>query len=262
MTANRLRPSPNGKNGHGAAKAANGKSPPPTQPPASANGAAKETTVAAGRDAAGHDAKGRFAPGNGGGPGNPYARQVAELKKILLEETTPERLRNIIKKLLTLAEEGNVPAIKLVLSYALGKPQPAANPDQISFDEWQRLRETHDLTREMPMLAKAPDPELPLGILRVLREVGSEAQSTEALGLVSLPKCARNKVMNLPPTQRRDRLNQEAAKARRDMEQFGFVRSIERDLRKASPPDPFCEASQMSAAGSSAAAPSANGDKR
>ena len=28
----------------------------------------------------GHDADGRFAPGNAGGPGNPFARRVAELR--------------------------------------------------------------------------------------------------------------------------------------------------------------------------------------
>ena len=42
-----------------------------------------EETVQAGQAPAGdngRDARGRFAPGNAGGPGNPFARRVAELR--------------------------------------------------------------------------------------------------------------------------------------------------------------------------------------
>ena len=38
----------------------------------------------------GHDAKGRFTRGNPGGPGNPYARQVAALRKVILNRLTEE----------------------------------------------------------------------------------------------------------------------------------------------------------------------------
>ena len=33
----------------------------------------------------GHEANGRFALGNQGGPGNPFARRVAQLRKVILE---------------------------------------------------------------------------------------------------------------------------------------------------------------------------------
>ncbi len=36
----------------------------------------------------GRDPNGRFAPGNVGGPGNPFARRVAELRQIMLDCVT------------------------------------------------------------------------------------------------------------------------------------------------------------------------------
>ena len=41
----------------------------------------------------GRDEKGHFAKGNGGGPGNPFAQQVAELRKTLL--ALPEAPRRV-----------------------------------------------------------------------------------------------------------------------------------------------------------------------
>ena len=40
----------------------------------------------------GRDAKGKFTAGNPGGPGNPYARQVAALRAHLLKSITAEDL--------------------------------------------------------------------------------------------------------------------------------------------------------------------------
>ena len=68
------------------------------------------------------DAKGHFLPGNPGGPGNPYAKKVAKLRSAALEAVTAKDVQKIIKSLVVLALEGNVPAAKLVLEYVLGKP--------------------------------------------------------------------------------------------------------------------------------------------
>src|SRR5207244_2051551 len=79
----------------------------------------------------GHDAKGRFTHGNKGGPGNPYARQVAALRKVILNRLTEQDLLAITEALLAKAKEGSVGAAKLLLAYALGKPASAPDPDRL-----------------------------------------------------------------------------------------------------------------------------------
>ena len=49
---------------------------------------------------------GQFAKGNRGGPGNPYARRVAELRKEMLSEVTGADLRAIIRALIEKAKQG------------------------------------------------------------------------------------------------------------------------------------------------------------
>src|SRR5437588_12016801 len=46
------------------------------------------------------DATGRFAPGNPGGPGNPYARQVARLRSAMLAAITEDDIQEIVRVLL------------------------------------------------------------------------------------------------------------------------------------------------------------------
>jgi hypothetical protein len=87
------------------------------------------------------DAGGRFTTGNPGGPGNPFARHVAQLRSIMLNAVTADDLRAIIGKLLERAKAGDVAAAKLLLAYVLGKPAPAVNPDTLDWEELaQRLR--------------------------------------------------------------------------------------------------------------------------
>ncbi len=53
-------------------------------------------------------ASGRFAPGNAGGPGNPYARQVPTLRSALLNAVTPADMTAIVSKLVSDAKAGSV----------------------------------------------------------------------------------------------------------------------------------------------------------
>ena len=85
----------------------------------------------------GRDGAGKFTPGNPGGPGNPYARQSARLKKAVLEVMNEAEVRLIAQKLLTQALQGDVPSIKLAFAYAIGKPGDAVNPDEIDALEWE-----------------------------------------------------------------------------------------------------------------------------
>src|SRR3954452_15286390 len=78
----------------------------------------------------GRDERGRFRPGNSGGPGNPFARKVAALRKALLDSVSEQDLQEIVVLLKLKAQRGDLAAVKLLFQYCLGKPEPAKDPDR------------------------------------------------------------------------------------------------------------------------------------
>lgn len=70
----------------------------------------------------GRNERGQFVAGNPGGPGNPYARRSAELRRGLLEAVTLQDVQEIAEKLLELAKAGDIDAARLLLDRLLGKP--------------------------------------------------------------------------------------------------------------------------------------------
>lgn len=64
---------------------------------------------------------GRFAPGNAGGPGNPFARRVGEIRALLLQMVTDDDLRAIVNTLIDQAKAGDVVAAREVLDRLIGK---------------------------------------------------------------------------------------------------------------------------------------------
>jgi hypothetical protein len=68
------------------------------------------------------DPMGRFAPGNQGGPGNPFARLMGMLRCALVRRIKPEAVEAIADVLIERAKEGDIAAARLVLSYGIGKP--------------------------------------------------------------------------------------------------------------------------------------------
>jgi hypothetical protein len=88
----------------------------------------------------GHDARGRFTHGNPGGPGNPFARQVAALRAAFLYEVSSEDIKEIAAVLKAQAKKGDVAAARLVLAYSLGKPARAVDQDRLDADEWEVIR--------------------------------------------------------------------------------------------------------------------------
>jgi len=97
----------------------------------------------------GRDSRGRFAPGNPGGPGNPHARKVAELRQALVNFVTAEDMKEIALILKEKAKMGNLAAIKLLFQYVLGKPLAATDPDRLDVDEWEKFQESARPPREM-----------------------------------------------------------------------------------------------------------------
>jgi hypothetical protein len=87
------------------------------------------------------DPRGRFARGNKGGPGNPFARRTAQFRKVLLEMVTDEDIQAAARKLIEQARAGDLAAIRLLFSYTIGKPAAAVDPDRVDVEEWKLLQE-------------------------------------------------------------------------------------------------------------------------
>lgn len=69
-----------------------------------------------------HDPRGRFRPGNRCGQGNPAAKQTAALRQVLRAAVTTDDITAIAAKLRQMALRGNLSAIRLLLSYVIGRP--------------------------------------------------------------------------------------------------------------------------------------------
>jgi hypothetical protein len=134
------------------------------------------------------DGGGRFAKGNPGGPGNPFARQVAALRREALAAVTPEDVRAIVTKLVELARAGSVPAAKLVLAYTVGKPAQTANPDMLDVEEWDQFRKAAPMVDELPRLM-VPDPSMLLAGLRA----GVQSTTRDCADFLGLVQAAPHK---------------------------------------------------------------------
>jgi hypothetical protein len=121
-----------------------------------------------------HDERGRFKVGNRGGPGNPFARQVAALRQAILERLTPQDVQEIVGSLINLAKEGSFQAAKLLFAYGIGKPQPAPEPDRMDADEWDVYREQAPMKVEAGAVVGAGEPESHLNQVRTVRPIVSQ----------------------------------------------------------------------------------------
>ncbi len=86
----------------------------------------------------GRRADGKFAPGNPGGPGNPFGRKVAALRRAFCAAVQPDELQAILQLFTQKAIAGDKEAAKLVLSYVLGRPGGVPDPDRLDLEEWRQ----------------------------------------------------------------------------------------------------------------------------
>jgi hypothetical protein len=91
----------------------------------------------------GRDSNGRFTTGNRGGPGNPYARYTAAMRKAFADEATAEDLRKIARAMIDKAQKGDVGAARLVCGYTMGRPLEGTHPDKVNADEWQNWKDNN-----------------------------------------------------------------------------------------------------------------------
>jgi hypothetical protein len=116
----------------------------------------------------GRDAHGRFAKGNPGGPGNPFARRVAALRRALCETVTEDDVRAITCKLLQQARDGDPAAVRVLFAYAIGRPTDAVNPDTLDLQEWQMYRLAPAGAEELEGLARTLQPEMACRLARAI----------------------------------------------------------------------------------------------
>jgi hypothetical protein len=87
------------------------------------------------------DARGRFARGNSGGPGNPFGRRLAQLREFLLRSATEQNVERLANMLMEKAFAGDMAAAKLLLLYWIGKPKEVVEPDRVDVEEWELATE-------------------------------------------------------------------------------------------------------------------------
>jgi len=83
------------------------------------------------------EGNGRFATGNPGGPGNPFARRVAALRSAMLTAVTENDVQEIVAALVQQAKAGDVVAAREILNRLIGKPSDTVDPDRVELDEMQ-----------------------------------------------------------------------------------------------------------------------------
>jgi hypothetical protein len=132
--------------------------PPPPAPPPPATGPAPESPPAPKPATEERYKAGQFQPGCKPGPGNPFAKRVAALRKSLLDSVSEADVAKLGQRLLAQALAGDVVATKLLLSYLIGRPGPAADPDRLAL-EAVRLIMSWPTSAEALAVAGAVRPE-------------------------------------------------------------------------------------------------------
>lgn len=88
----------------------------------------------------GRTSGGRFAKGNAGGPGNPFAKRAGALRSALYDAVSEDDLRAVIEKMVEAAKDGDMPAARELLNRLLGKPEPTDILERLETIE-QRMAE-------------------------------------------------------------------------------------------------------------------------
>jgi hypothetical protein len=129
----------------------------------------------------GRDEHGRFVVGNKGGPGNPFARQTARLRKAMLAVVTDEDMQAIAAKLIELARGGDVAAAKVLLAYVIGRPAEAVDPDTVDIHEFQLYHKATAGAEAMGHVIESLPVETACSIVRAVRPILAEAKRKDLL---------------------------------------------------------------------------------
>ena len=147
--------------------------------PGTQGGAASPPTSGKGRDG-----RGRFAAGNPGGVGNPFARQTAALRTALVSAVSEQDIAEVIQALLGKARQGDVAATKLLLAYTVGKPAVIENPDTLDRDELALLSGNSFEMEPVMRLASLLPAEAVLRFVHALLPIITEARAHQFRGVL------------------------------------------------------------------------------
>ncbi len=101
----------------------------------------------------GREGGGRFAVGNGGGPGNPYARQVAAYRRAVHRAVSEEDMEEITRAVKARAKAGDMAAARLLYAYTAGRPTPPpSDPDTVDAHELEVRRRSVATVEDMRAL--------------------------------------------------------------------------------------------------------------
>jgi hypothetical protein len=117
----------------------------------------------------GRDARGRFTKGNAGGPGNPFARRTAALRKAFCEAFSEEDIRQMVEVIKLKALCGDLAACKLLLSYCVGRPAPVVEPDTLDVEEFKQYERELGLFNKVPDVIREFTPDVCCEIVRTAR---------------------------------------------------------------------------------------------
>lgn len=82
------------------------------------------------------DTKGRFLPGNPGGPGSASLRRQRALQLAVRAAVEPSDLEDVVRQLLTDAKSGNHQAARLLFEFAIGRaPDAVEEPVEIQLPD-------------------------------------------------------------------------------------------------------------------------------
>jgi hypothetical protein len=117
---------------------------------------------------------------------------------LLRASISDEEMVAIIRALVAKAVDGDVSAAKLIMSYKLGKPLPAPNPDEMDRDEWDHYqRDTINLEEVQQVLGSLPS-SLGNDLARTALPVMTQARKAEITNHLTKNQPAARKVRKNP----------------------------------------------------------------
>jgi hypothetical protein len=161
-----------------------------------------------------HDARGRFAKGNPGGPGNPFARRTALYQKAIRQVVSLEDMREVMTMVKLKAKSGDLAAVKILTAHTAGKGVPAVDPDRLDINEWQLTVEEAVDARDMKAIMTRLPVECAIEIVRAALPVPGP-EMMDKLGYVlriADPKEARRWIKK--QRHKAERAQREAERAR------------------------------------------------
>lgn len=128
---------------------------------------------------------GQFVAGNKLGRGNPHARRQADFHRALMDAVTPAGVQALAVSLWVRARGGDVQAAALLLSYVVGKPRAAPDPDRLDLEECHLLAESPTISEVLRAYCDSLPPVAASSLLRMTMILRAHRDKSGAAKAVS-----------------------------------------------------------------------------